>query len=163
MRTHFYHSVIKALQLMMLESAWSKWPSVQNDYPCVQSLRRLNKPTTAAYGRHVRTTRGSKPVLVQLGIAAGRRIRWEHPMKRTPLSIPEIGFIGGTRAAFGAGVALLLADRLNDDQRRAVGWTLLAVGALTTIPIVVQLVSSRHDDDEDPRRFGRSQAKEYAS
>jgi hypothetical protein len=85
-------------------------------------------------------------------------------MKRTPLSIPEIGFIGGTRAAFGAGVALLLADRLNDDQRRAVGWTLLAVGALTTIPIVVQLVSSQHDDnDENAHRFGRSPTNQYAS
>ena len=45
-------------------------------------------------------------------------------MRRTPLSIPEIAIIGGTRAALGAGVALLLGDRLNHDERRAVGWTL---------------------------------------
>ena len=66
-------------------------------------------------------------------------------MTRTPLSIPEIGIIGGTRAALGAGLGLLLADRLSDDQRRAVGWTLLAVGAITTVPIVVQLVNAQRN------------------
>ncbi|HEY7089976.1 MAG TPA: hypothetical protein VH518_17900 [Tepidisphaeraceae bacterium] len=69
-------------------------------------------------------------------------------MKRTSLSIPEIGIIGGTRALLGAGVGLLLADRLNDDQRRAVGWTLVAVGALTTIPIAIQIFKSRREEEE---------------
>ena len=85
-------------------------------------------------------------------------------MNRTPLSIPEIGIIAGTQAAAGAGIGLLLADRLSDDQRRAIGWTLLAVGAVTTVPIVVQLLNSQHtepDDDGDasPRRFA---TQEYA-
>ena len=44
----------------------------------------------------------------------------------------------------GAGIALLLSEKLSDEQRRAVGWTLVAVGALTTIPLVLQLFS---DDD----------------
>jgi hypothetical protein len=67
----------------------------------------------------------------------------EIAMHRTPLSFPEIGLIAGTRAALGAGIALLLADRLNDDQRRGVGWTLVAVGAITTVPIVIQLLSEQ--------------------
>jgi hypothetical protein len=80
-------------------------------------------------------------------------------MNRTPLSIPEIAMIGGTRAALGAGVGLLLADRMNDDQRRAVGWTLVAVGAITTIPIVVQLVKSQkqpssNESGPSPSRIG---------
>jgi hypothetical protein len=62
-------------------------------------------------------------------------------MMRKSLSIPEIGLIAATRAAAGAGVGLLLADRLGREQRRAVGWTLLGIGALTTIPILVQLLS----------------------
>jgi len=70
-------------------------------------------------------------------------------MKRTALSIPEIALIAGTRAALGAGVALLLGSRLNADQRKAVGWTLVAVGAITTIPIAVQLIRSRANSDED--------------
>jgi hypothetical protein len=52
------------------------------------------------------------------------------------LTIPEIMLIGGTRAALGIGVGLLMADRLNRDQRKAAGWALLAVGVLTTFPIM---------------------------
>jgi hypothetical protein len=63
-------------------------------------------------------------------------------MNRVPLSIPELALISGTRAALGAGVGLLLADRLSDDQRRAVGWALVGVGVVTTIPIAVQLFGS---------------------
>ena len=57
-------------------------------------------------------------------------------MKKRSLTIPEIGLIGGTRVALGAGIGLLLAERLNKDQRRGIGWTLLGVGILTTIPLV---------------------------
>jgi EamA domain-containing membrane protein RarD len=58
-------------------------------------------------------------------------------MKETRLIIPELGLIAGTRAALGGGVALLLADKLTKEQRKAVGWTLFLVGAITTIPLVI--------------------------
>lgn len=61
-------------------------------------------------------------------------------MKRASLTIPEIGLIAGTRAAGGAGIALLLGDRLKPEQRRRVGWTLLAIGIITTIPLVADVV-----------------------
>ena len=61
-------------------------------------------------------------------------------MKQRTLTLPEIGLIGGTRALFGAGIALLLADKLNDDQRKAVGWTLFLVGAISTIPLAVNVL-----------------------
>jgi hypothetical protein len=85
-------------------------------------------------------------------------------MRRTPLSIPEIAIIGGTRAALGAGVALLLGDRLNHDERRAVGWTLFAIGAITTIPIVAQIVRSMSDSSEsdNPMSSQRFAAQEQA-
>ncbi|MGT2489510.1 hypothetical protein ACU4GD_00455 [Cupriavidus basilensis] len=57
-------------------------------------------------------------------------------MKQVSLTIPEIGLIAGTRAAGAAGLALLLSDRMNPEQRRAIGWTLLAVGVITTVPLV---------------------------
>lgn len=60
-------------------------------------------------------------------------------MKQVSLTIPEIGLIAGTRAAGAAGLALLLGDKMNPEQRRAVGWTLLAVGIITTVPLVVQV------------------------
>ena len=60
-------------------------------------------------------------------------------MKRHKLAIPEIGLIAATRVMLGAGIALLLADKLSAEQRRAIGWTLAAIGALTTIPIALTL------------------------
>jgi hypothetical protein len=51
------------------------------------------------------------------------------------LTIPEIMLIAGTRVVLGAGIGLLISDRLNKDQRKGAGWALLAVGVLTTIPI----------------------------
>ena len=38
-----------------------------------------------------------------------------------------------------AGIGLLLADRLSDEQRKAVGWTLLAIGAISTIPLGIEV------------------------
>ena len=65
-------------------------------------------------------------------------------MKKAELTLPEIALIAGTRAMLGAGVGLLLADRLNDDQRRAMGWTLLIIGAVSTIPLAIEVLSKRH-------------------
>ena len=61
-------------------------------------------------------------------------------MRTRTLTIPEIMLIAGTRAALGAGVGLLLADRLSDRARRGAGRTLVAIGALSTIPILVGLL-----------------------
>jgi hypothetical protein len=47
--------------------------------------------------------------------------------------------VAGTRGALGAGLGLLLADRLTADQRRAVGWTLFLVGAISTIPLALEV------------------------
>lgn len=64
-------------------------------------------------------------------------------MIRRTLTLPELGLIAGTRAALGAGLGLLLADRLKPDQRRAVGWTLLAVGVLSTFPLAAHVIFGR--------------------
>ncbi|HMF55489.1 MAG TPA: hypothetical protein VK619_03955 [Pyrinomonadaceae bacterium] len=62
-------------------------------------------------------------------------------MKKRGLTIPEIILIGGTRAALGAGLGLLLSGRLNQDQRRAIGWTLFLVGAISTIPLGISVLA----------------------
>jgi hypothetical protein len=74
--------------------------------------------------------------------------RMEHTNIREPrkVTIPELALIAGTRVALGAGIGLLAADRLNDDQRRAVGWTLLAVGAWTTIPLAAEVVFAHGEE-----------------
>jgi hypothetical protein len=43
-------------------------------------------------------------------------------MKTYPASLPLIGLISGTRAMAAGGLALLLADKLDVKQRKAVGW-----------------------------------------
>lgn len=62
-------------------------------------------------------------------------------MHKTEVTLPKIAMIAGTRALLGAGVGLLLSDRFNLSQRRAIGWTLVAIGALTTLPLAIDLFS----------------------
>jgi hypothetical protein len=64
-------------------------------------------------------------------------------MKTRTLTIPEIMLIAGTRIALGAGIGLLLSGRLNKDQRKAAGLALFAVGALSSVPLVIGVVSKR--------------------
>jgi hypothetical protein len=66
------------------------------------------------------------------------------------LTLPELGFIIATRAALGAGVALLLGQKLNMSTRRAVGLALAGVGVVTTIPAAMVLFRS------DRRRIASS-------
>ena len=56
-------------------------------------------------------------------------------MITTELRLPELGLIAATRGMLGAGIGLLLASKLRDKRRKGVGWTLVAIGALTTIPL----------------------------
>jgi len=51
-------------------------------------------------------------------------------MRDRNLTVPELMFVVATRAALAAGVALLIAGRLNDKQRRMIGATLVAIGAV---------------------------------
>jgi hypothetical protein len=64
-------------------------------------------------------------------------------MTRVKLSIPELAFVAATRAMAGVGVGLLLADCLGVQQRKRLGWTLLAIGALTTVPIAREVFLRR--------------------
>jgi hypothetical protein len=52
-------------------------------------------------------------------------------------------FVVGTRAALAFGAGLLLADRIPQPRRRNVGTTLVAIGALTTVPAAIGVFSSR--------------------
>jgi hypothetical protein len=64
-------------------------------------------------------------------------------MRELQLPIPELGLIVGTRAAAGFGLGLLLADRFTEEKRKAVGWTLLMVGILTTFPLALDVFGHR--------------------
>ena len=56
--------------------------------------------------------------------------------KRITLTLPEIAM---TRGALGVGIGLLLSNALEKEERRSAGLALLAVGVLTTVPILMRL------------------------
>jgi len=69
-------------------------------------------------------------------------------MQARSLTIPEIAIIGGTRIALGVGIGLLISRRLNRSQREAAGLALVAVGILTTIPLVIGILGKRAVSEE---------------
>ena len=64
-------------------------------------------------------------------------------MKNVMLPIPELGVIAATRGMLGVGIGLLVAGRLSERRRTRVGRILLAIGALSTIPLAIDVVSKR--------------------
>jgi hypothetical protein len=64
-------------------------------------------------------------------------------MKKKEVTLPELALIAGTRGMLGAGIGLLLSGKLSKDQRRAAGWTLVAVGAVTTVPLLMSVFGNQ--------------------
>ena len=64
-------------------------------------------------------------------------------MRTVSLTFPEFMFIVGTRAMLAAGVAFLAFSKLSNQQRRVVGSTLVAIGAVTTIPAAIAVLRKR--------------------
>ncbi len=60
-------------------------------------------------------------------------------MRKIKFSLPEIGILAGTRGMLGAGAGLLLAEKVRK-HRKGVGWALLSIGVLTTIPFVMKVI-----------------------
>lgn len=61
-------------------------------------------------------------------------------MKSANLPIPEIGAIALTRGILGAGIGLLAANRVRPSVRRKIGIPLLLIGAVSTIPLVYDVI-----------------------
>ena len=64
-------------------------------------------------------------------------------MKKVELPIPELALIAATRGLLGAGIGLLLAGRMSQRKRTVVGRILVAVGALSTIPLAIDVMTRR--------------------
>jgi hypothetical protein len=69
------------------------------------------------------------------------------------MSIPELVLVAGTRVMLGAGIGLLVAEKLGRKRRVAVGATLFAIGALSTIPLALRVHARRRrlKADGEPR------------
>jgi hypothetical protein len=81
-------------------------------------------------------------------------------MREIEIPIPEIGLIAITRGALGIGIGLLIADRMNCQERRAAGLALVAIGVLTTIPLAIDVFGRRriaraeHQSQRQPQVAG---------
>jgi len=64
-------------------------------------------------------------------------------MRKVKLSMPELAIIAGSRGVLGAGIALLLADRLTSEQRKAAGTALALVGIISTFPLLLEVLTNR--------------------
>jgi hypothetical protein len=65
-------------------------------------------------------------------------------MKRTlQLSLPTLATVAATRGMLGVGAGLLLAPKIADKRRRAVGLALLGIGVASTIPIALRVLGSK--------------------
>ncbi len=62
-------------------------------------------------------------------------------MKERALTMPDVMLVAATRGALGVGVGLLIADSLSSDKRRAIGLSLLALGVLSTVPILINILN----------------------
>jgi hypothetical protein len=60
-------------------------------------------------------------------------------MRKFEVTLPLLGLVAATRGMLGAGIGLLVAERLSHDRRRTVGWTLVAVGIATTLPLLSEV------------------------
>jgi hypothetical protein len=77
-------------------------------------------------------------------------------VRERAITLPELGLIAGTRVALGAGIGLLMADRLDPDRRRVVGWTLLLVGVVSTVPLAMEVLGKRPLPSSAYRRLAES-------
>ncbi len=67
-------------------------------------------------------------------------------MQERSVTVPELVILAGTRVALGAGAGLLISEKLGRDARKGAGWALLAIGVLTTFPIVANIISKPRRD-----------------
>ncbi len=66
-------------------------------------------------------------------------------MKSIALPVPLLGAVAATRGMLGLGAGLLLAPSLSDRRRTTLGWLLLAVGVLSTVPLAAHVISRWRD------------------
>ena len=65
-------------------------------------------------------------------------------MREHRVTFPELAALAVTRGMLGFGAGLLLSERFaHTSRRRTIGATLLMVGALSTIPIAIDLFRKR--------------------
>lgn len=74
-------------------------------------------------------------------------------MRERRFTLPEIVLMSATRGLIGFGAGLLLSERFSErlgrHRRRAVGWSLLATGLVSTIPLAVRFMRRRREESSE--------------
>jgi hypothetical protein len=70
-------------------------------------------------------------------------------------TLPLDGLLSLTRASFGLGVGLLIAERLNRPARQATAIALVSLGTLAVIPLLVKMAMARINRPESDRAMRR--------
>ena len=71
-------------------------------------------------------------------------------MRETKVSLPELGLVAMTRIILGVGIGLLISRRMDDRESKSVGLALTVVGALSTIPIALEIFGGNRLSEEKP-------------
>lgn len=79
-------------------------------------------------------------------------------MREVSLTLPEVGMINITRFIIGAGAGLLLAGKLENKARKAVGLTLVTVGSLFSIPVGIAFLGKLRGNQSQPRQLSDTRA-----
>jgi hypothetical protein len=70
---------------------------------------------------------------------------------KTPEQIPLDSLLTLTRAAFGLGLGMLMADKIKRPARQAAAIALVSVGALAAVPLLVKVALERINRPESER------------
>lgn len=74
---------------------------------------------------------------------------------KTAEALPLDSLLSLTRASFGLGLGLLMAERLNRPARQATAIALVSVGTLAVIPLLVKMAMARINRPESDRAMRR--------
>jgi hypothetical protein len=62
-------------------------------------------------------------------------------MRSIELPLPLLGAVAATRGMLGMGAGLLIGRSLRESHRKRIGWALVAIGALSTLPLALDVIS----------------------
>jgi len=78
-------------------------------------------------------------------------------MKEVVLALPTFAFTVFTRGALGLGVGLLVSEHIPVERRRRIGGALVALGAATTVPILMTVRRSLRRRERQGIGVGQSE------
>ena len=101
----------------------------------VHCLAELTRPELGLFA-------ATRAMLQQESKALTRAVRSQIrvPAISSSRQVPHVGSMVMTNAV-GAGVGLIVADKLGEDERKVIGWTLFLMGVVSTVPLVRDIFS----------------------